>query len=144
MAYATLQDAIDLFGTDYVNTSVPLDEAGDPDTAKLTAALDGASTDIDSYLGALYTVPLTVVPAAVKRCCVEMAMYLASRGPGGGETESKRTRYEDQIKWLTLIAKRVVSIGIPTASTDGVSAQVPQVSIVSSPRLFTRCKMGGM
>lgn len=142
MAYAVIQDAIDLYGENYVLIAADRDLNGVADEAAMAKAFAHASSEIDSYVCTRYTVPLTTVPEIITRLCIDIALYQASSGPGGGLTDEKRTRYEDAIRWLKDVAKGVASLGVLDASGDsGVDA--PEVSY-GNGRLFTRTTMGGL
>lgn len=141
MSYATIQDAQDLYGETYVVTSVDRDEDGEPDLTSLTKALAQASSELDTYLGVRYTVPVSPAPTVLKRYCVDVALYQLSSSAAQGLTEEKRTRYEDAIRWLTKLAKGEVTLGLPDA--DGVEDD-PLPQITETTRLFTRTKLDGL
>ena len=139
MSYATLQDAIDLYGETYVLTSVDRDEDGASDTTAITDALTQASSFIDSYLGARYDVPIPApVPALLVKYEVDIAIYQLSADAGTG-TDEKRRRYEDAEKWLINVAKGVASLGLDDPTDE--QEHLPQTSYPNA-RLFTRSKMG--
>lgn len=139
MSYATIQNAKDLYGEEYVLQSVDRDSNGEPDTTSLTNAFAQASSEMDTYLGVRYSVPLSSpVPEIVKQFCVDIAIYKLSSHPGGGLTEEKRKRYEDAIKWLTNLAKGVVTLPLPGTSED--PQPLPETSY-DNLRVFTREKM---
>jgi phage gp36-like protein len=141
VSYATIQDANDLYGETYVLTSVDRDDDGEPDLNSLTKAFAQASSEMDTYLGVRYDVPVDPVPDVLKRYCVDIGLYQLSSGAGGGLTDEKRRRYEDAIKWLSKLAKADVSLGLPEGS--GVEDE-PLPRITESPRLFTRSKLDGL
>ena len=142
MSYATIQNAKDLYGDDYVLQSVDRDSNGDPDTTALTNAFAQASSEMDTYLGARVVVPLTApVPDIIVQLCIDIAIYKLSSHPGGGLTDEKRKRYEDAIKWLTNYAKGVVTLPLP--DTDEDPQPLPETSYPND-RLFTREKLGGL
>ncbi len=133
MPYATLQDAITLYGETYVFTSVDRDDDGAADEA-ITPALAQASSEMDSYIQARYTLPLPSTPDVLVRFCVDIAIYQVSEN-AGSLTEEKRKRYEDAIKWLTNLAKNVVQLPIPPPAVD---TSVNEAQITTQPRVMTR------
>lgn len=138
MAYADYEAAIDLYGQDYVLTSV--DRADGPDTAALDLALDRASSEMDGYLGVAYAVPVSPVPDIVKQYCVDIAIYRASAEPGA-VTEEKRKRYEDAIAWCKGVAAgKIVIIGADEPEVE--DQRVPQYA--TATRVFSRSKMSGL
>jgi phage gp36-like protein len=89
-------------------------------------AITDADADIDSYLGKVYSVPLSTTPAKVNQLSVTIALYkLHSRRAAvlGGVSEVIRTNYEDAIRFLEQAAAGKVTIGIdpppPKSSTTG-------------------------
>jgi phage gp36-like protein len=140
VSYATIQDANDMYGEDYVLTSVDRDSDGEPDTTALTKALSKASSEIDSYLGVRYNVPLTTVPEIIKGYTIDIAIYKCSSGPAAGLTEEKRQRYDDAIKWLINLSKGVTSLGLEETDADTEHRPV----IEAETRLFTRSKLRGL
>jgi len=75
MAYATAQELSDRVGSDALAAVSDRDGDAVIEDEAVTHALDDASADIDSYLAARYTLPLAAAPAAVKRVCIDIAMY---------------------------------------------------------------------
>lgn len=138
MAYASLADATDLYGQDYVLTSVDRDADGNADAAATTAALSQASSLIDSYLAAKYTVPISPVPDLLVKYTVDIAIYECC--PASTRTDEKRQRYEDALAWLKDVAKGIAVVAPPDAGDEAI--HLP--SAVSQPRLFTRPKMQGL
>lgn len=147
MPYATEADAITLYGEDYVIVASDRDDDGDVDGPSLDQALVSASSEIDTYLGVRYDLPIpsTAVDALqyLKRVAVDIAIYALS--PGAlSRTDEKRTRYEDAIKWLTNVSTaKAVLPGMP-GEGDGTIEGQPGAVLISEPRLFTRGKMRGI
>lgn len=140
MPYADLDDATDLYGEDYVLSSVDRDDDGNPDVEALRAALGQASSEMDSYLGVRFTVPIAPVPQLLVRYCVDIAIYQLAPD-AGSYTDEKRRRYEDAIRWLQAVAAGKAALPV-TPPTEDTQQPVPEM--VSSTRLFTRTKLGGV
>lgn len=138
MTYAAFQDAIDLYGQDYVLTAVDRDDDGTPDHTSFEDALEQASGEIDSYLRARYSLPLDPAPPQLKRYAVDIAVYQCSADPAMA-TDEKRRRYEDAIKWLEKVSMGKLSLGVEEPSPDSAT---PQLSY--SDRRFTRDSMRGL
>lgn len=138
MAYATLSDATDLYGEDYVLVAADKNDDGTPDTSVVTDALDNASSLMDSYIGVRYGVPLSSVPSIVVNYCIDIAVYMMS--PGMTRTKEKRQRYEDAMSWLKAIARGDAGLGI--ADDDPVNENLPSVS--AGTRQHTRTKLSGL
>lgn len=138
MPYATTKDAIDLYGTLYVLGSVSREAS--PNKVAFDKALADASSEMDTYLSRNYTVPISPVAPVLLRYCVDIAVYVSS-ADAGSVTEEKRKRYEDALRWLTLVAKGTVSVPGTTAPSASDGA-VPQIS--GPDRIFSRTKMDGL
>lgn len=138
MSYATTKDAIDLYGAQYALGSVARE--GSPNKASFEKALADASSEMDSYLSSAYDVPVSPVTPVISRYCIDIAIYIAS-ADAGSVTDEKRKRYEDAIRWLTLVAKGTAVI----AGTDGTAASAgTTVQIAGPARIFSRSKMDGL
>lgn len=135
MAYATSQEMIDRVGIDALTAVADRDGDGAVETEAITAALDDASADIDSYLAVRYPLPLAQTPAAVKRVCFDIAMYHLS---GNRTTEEVEKRYNNAIAWLRDVAKGVAGLGNEPAETASSGA-----SFTSSTKLMTRDELEG-
>lgn len=138
MSYAGQTEAVAQYGADFALTSVTRD--GDSDASALDRAGVAASSEMDSYLGVNYTVPLTTVPDIVVRFCVDMLIYLASMDAGTG-TDEKRKRYEDAIAWCKRISSGDAVLPV-TDTTSQTESALPEVS--GPDRLFSRSTMRGL
>lgn len=139
MAYATTQDAIDLYGEDYILTSVDRDEDGVADIPSFGDAITQGQSELDSYIGALYDLPLAAVPDVLVRFTVDTAVYISSM-TAGTLTEEKTKRYERAIAWAKLVSEGKVSLGLddePETKGGGVVES-------SGTRVMTRTKMAGI
>lgn len=79
-------------------TNAPADKA---------AAMIAISSFCDSYLGAVYTMPLLAWGDDLRRCAAHLAAYdlMVTRGYSPeGPDENLRDRYDDAIKWLSRLA----------------------------------------
>lgn len=142
MTYATKQDLIDRFGelelkqlTDRVNkppTTI--------DDTVVGRALSDASELADSYLGKLYTLPLSTVPPALVKNCADIARYYL-HGKAAQDTIIE-TAYSQALAWLKDVAKGLVTIpaeGIMPAPAGGGSIRAKP-----NDRVFTRDSLKGM
>lgn len=146
MVYATSSDAIDLYGEDYILTSVDRDFDGVADPTAINDALEQATSELDSYIGVRYDLPLAVVPAVLVRFCIDIAVYVAS--PNAAElTEEKEARYKAAIAWAKGVAKGSVSLGtvdVPASVTENNGLGSIQTNYAVSTRIFDRTKMSGI
>jgi len=138
LSYATTKDAIDLYGAEYVLGSVSRE--AQPNKAALDKALADASSEMDTYLSTNYTVPVSPVAPVLVRYCVDIAVYVAS-ADAGSVTEEKRKRYEDALRWLTLVARGTITV--PGTSTPSAT-QSASAEFSSATRIFSRRTMDGL
>lgn len=141
MAYATTKDAIDLYGALYALSAVTRDASANKNS--LDKALEDASSEIDSYLAVLYTVPVSPVTGIMQRFCIDIAIYVASSN-AGSVTEEKRKRYEDAIAWLRMVAAGKIEIPSTTPPEPSAGANNAMPEITGPCRIFSRAKMDGL
>ena len=97
--------------------------AADAALVKVNQALTDASGDVDSYLEAKHTLPLSSVPLKLEQVCCDIARYNLYDDHA---TEHISKRYDDAIKYLTKVSKGDISLGIdennasPTEESNAV------------------------
>lgn len=138
MTYATTQDIADRYGQGVLD-AIDRDGNGQADMGALDKALADASALIDSYLSQRYTLPLPAVPEALKRACVDVALYQVVR-EGTQAADDYRLRYEDAIAWLRDLAAGKAALDLPAPQ----QATGNQIRVVSADRRFTRESLKGM
>jgi phage gp36-like protein len=105
-----------------------------PDAANVIEAIAKADAEIDSYLGAVFAVPLSVAPARVKSLSEDISIYyLYMRRSTIPEVRQKA--YDDAIAFLKLVA--IGKASIPSTSVSASSG----VQIESSAPVFDRDNM---
>ncbi len=91
--------------------------------AVLEEFLAGASGLIDTYLGAKYITPVVTPTQPLKQACLDIARYNIDNVR---VREDVRQRYEDRIRWLEMIVKSQIQLGLPVlagAATLGGGVQ---------------------
>jgi phage gp36-like protein len=141
MTYADESDLTAYFGSEQLLIAADRDGDGTADTGVVSAAISAAEEEIDSYVGVRYTLPLDDVPGVLTRVCCDLAMYHMSID-SPSMTEQKETRYNNGIKWLTNLAKGIVTLGVTDETEDTKDTAV--LSTDAPSRVFTRTKMGGL
>ncbi len=140
MSYSTQQDAIELYGSDYVLTSVTRE--GVTETGAYAKAAAKAASEMDSYLGAQYTVPLATTPPIVMQFEIDIAIYRASSS-AGQVTDEKRKRFEDALAWLLRVSRGDVVLDVDgDGEADNEGGGSPEIS--GPTRIFSRSTMGGL
>jgi phage gp36-like protein len=138
-AYATQSDIVTLYGANALYVA-DHNRDGVADSAAVTRALTSASDEIDTYLAARYTLPLTEVPGFLRTLTVDIALYRLALS-ADVLSEEHRKRYEDALGHLKRIARgEAALVFTPVPPVDGqpdVSAAQPIVS-GGPAKLFTR------
>lgn len=136
MAYATKADIDQMYGPELL-TSMLADDIDQ--AAAVASALAKASTEIDTYLSARYSLPLKAEQPALEMPAINIAVYnLANRHTF--LTDTIRQRYEDAIALLKRIGdgKAGLGAGEPSVSTgDGGTAE-DGAAFFAPERIFTR------
>ena len=135
MAYATQQNCIDRYGQNAVIVATDRDLDGAIDTAVLTNALADADSTINGYVGGLPGFPFAPVPDIFETLAVDIALYKAA-APAGVATEEQRKRYDDALKFLSLVGQGKVRL----ATDDGqdIVSHHATAEISSDTRRFSR------
>jgi len=123
---------IDRFGEAAILALTDRDRSGAIDDQVLNQALADADAKIDSYLGAVVTLPLEAVPEVLIPVACDIARYQLF---GTKATEEARLRYKEALDWLKDVARGVASLGL-----DGEGEATPQADQVkfSAPdRVFS-------
>jgi len=131
-SYATKQNLIDRFGelellqlTDRTHTpQTTIDDAVVDD------ALNDVASQIDGYVGARYTLPISPVPARLTKVACDIARYYLF---GRAADEVVRQAYEDGVKWLVEVSKGIVQI---SSESVGVQPAIGGVQTSVPPSLF--------
>lgn len=140
MAYATHTDLQERYGAAAVILAMDKNGDGAVDATVEAQAIADATDLIDTYIGAKYDLPLTEVPSVLTRVCCELTMYFAS-ADAPSQTEENKERYRNAVRWLEMLAKGTVSLGL-----DAPPESIPLTVQTSYPntREFTRTKMDGI
>ncbi|MGE5509941.1 MAG: gp436 family protein [Bacteroidota bacterium] len=112
MAYATREDIEKVYSVELLDIIADLDASGTPSDEAVTAALAEVSSEIDTYVGVLYPVPVSPAPPILTLLARDMAVYRLSL-QAGKRTLEMRQRYEDAIKLLERIAGGKASLPLP-------------------------------
>lgn len=121
MAYATTDDI--KHGFDPVFLAQLADDAAGvmEDATIMSAILDEASSEIDSYLSPRFDVPLATVPTMIRRACINLALYYLHVRRGWTITENFEKIREHTIEYLNKL--RVGDADIPSGNfSDAVTS----------------------
>ena len=140
MAYCTQDDILDQLDEAVLIQLTDDDGAGEVDDDKVTRAIADADSEIDSYCGTRYSVPFSTVPAVIRKCSVDIAIYnLYARRRGA--PEDRKERYKNSVDFLKEVSKGNASLGEDDPDATPANKESPDIS--SNTRIFTRDKMQG-
>ena len=130
-----------IIGDEYIEDE---DEKKEKATSIAAQAITDACAEIDGYLAKRYNVPLTNVPAVIKKFTKDIAAYNMISRMGIDESDREKTfltRYNAAISYLINVAKGVIELGISENSTE--KAANVGFALKASKRLFSRNTMSG-
>lgn len=139
MDYALQSDMITRYGEQPL---VELTDRNEPsegviNTAVLQAALDDASSVIDTYIKRRYQLPLQTLPPALRQCCEAMAWFSLHRGR---YTTEDRDAYDDAIKFMKDVSNGIALLEVAGAEPPSAAAQAVEQN---SDRTFNKHKLKG-
>jgi phage gp36-like protein len=117
--------------------------AGSVHPGRVKEAIAQADADIDSYLSAKYTVPLSPAPAVVRKLSVDIAVYNLYSRRLEKIPETRSERYKNAVRMLEGIAKGTIAIGAATAPTAASDAGGPEATRAADERTFTKTTLEG-
>lgn len=133
MSYATKQNMIDRFAEAELIQLTDRDNTGVIDDSVLDQALVDADARIDGYLQGRYQLPLSAVPPSLVRYACDLARYfLYDDHP----TESVQKKYDDAARFLELVSKGQIDLGVSNQGAAPTPAAGAQMS--SDGRVFGR------
>ena len=135
--YASQADLAARLGAD-VMLALADDGTGHVDAARVTRALTDAQAEVDSYVMARHTVPLSPVPPIIAKVTLDLATYqlFMWRGFDKDKDAEVQVARDQAVDWLRRLSQGEVSIGQAEPAKDF------GVSVGSEPRLFSRSKLG--
>jgi phage gp36-like protein len=145
MAYCTLEDLKKALPEAALEELTDDEGAGSIQDARVTEAIAQADALIDTYLGGRYAVPLSSVPAVVRQCSVDIALYYLYKRTVEGFAESitepntRRTAYKDALRILEDI--RSGKMGLPVAGADDSGFAI---GVVKTSHFTESTNLGGL
>lgn len=151
MAYCEAGDVMDMLKEDAMNPIIGDRYIEDPEKRRemleplAREAIGDADAEIDGYLMKRYPVPMSPVPAVIRKYSKDIAVYNLVSRTGINESERENnylTRYKNAISFLSKVAKGEADI--VKEGTDLSMAAATGFQLSSSPRLFSRKSMRGL
>jgi phage gp36-like protein len=143
VSYASVQDMVNRYpNRDLVQLTNEDPAATSVNQTPITLALADASSEIDGYIEARFTLPLTDPPPVLNRLATDIAMYRLQTLRPLHDLQDARRRYEDAVAVLEKVAAGELTLGI---AVDGKEPQVAgAVETVQGPvRIFDRDRLKG-
>lgn len=143
MAYCTQDDILNRIDeTDLVRLTDD-DNAGSVDADIVTRAIEDADEEINAYVGARHTVPLSPVPSLIRKLSTEIAIHNLYRRRPAGPPEHIEKGYTAAVRLLELIAKGQASLGAQDPEGSPPTSDAPQMASTNPDRVFSRNKLRG-
>jgi len=142
MAYCTKTDIEKMIPATDVTALTDDEGTGAQVAARVSEAIAQADSEIDGYCGVRYSVPFSPVPAVIKKFSVDIAVYNLYSRRQEEIPETRSERYKNAIKFLEMLAKGTISLGIepePTATSNSYA----ETNKTTNDRIFTRDKLKG-
>ncbi len=144
MSYATQADIAELYGEELLYQLADRDRDQQLDVAAIATALATADGQINTYLSVRYTPSQIAASADVKRLAIDIAVYRLAQ-QADAYTKEIRTRYEDAIAQLKLMASGAIGLGLPEDQPQAASdVRDGDVLVNNNERLFTRRSTRGL
>lgn len=123
--YCTRTDLENRFGTDTIADL----EYGKP--SAVDEAIADASSQIDTYIGARYSLPLATVPSALRQVARDLVRYQLDVSPN----EVVRARRDDAINYLLALSQGKATLGV---SQSAEPESLDTAEIQSHGSVFSR------
>lgn len=125
-----------------INAGDYIDEEGASQTLDvLGQIIEDADSMCDSYLGARYIVPITTVPAALRRTSCAIAIYYLHLRRSWTVTPEIKSAFDDAIKWLKDVRSGVGEISTAAAPIAQPAGKTSSFS--GDTRIFTTSTLEG-
>jgi len=133
MPYCTETDLLTMITSDTLIQLTDDENTGEVVSEIIDSAIEAADSEIDLYLQAIYSAPLSTVPAIIKFISVNFTIYnLYGRRSDMSIPETRKSKYDSGIDILKKIQDGSIAIQGATATTEGG----PKNSASLSDRIF--------
>ncbi len=113
---------------------------GEVATARVEQAISDADEEINGYLGARMSVPVSPVPESLRRLCVDLAVYnLYSRREK--VPEHRIERYRCAVRFLEQVALGRISLGQGDPEGTPLDPECPETAGGNPLRAFARSNL---
>ncbi len=142
--FATVADAEELYGSDYVAAVCDRNADGDLDATSFDRHLSNASAKIEGFLIGRVGVP-DPVPALFVQYCIDIAIYTAASRPPT-LTDVMRERHKEAIEYFQAVAANKIkfSTAINKPHSPQIMTRQTVQSVAGSNRTFSRKSTRGI
>jgi phage gp36-like protein len=147
--YSTFDDIKKLIPEETIIQLTDDENLGSVNQSRIDEAIAQADSEIDSYCGGRYTVPLggtapgEIVPDIVKKISVDIAIYNLYSRRVEVIPETRAERYKNAVRQLEGIAKGTVSIGEAAAPPATTAEGGVEGNRTDEDRIFTKETLNG-
>ena len=142
--YATQTDITNLYGEELLYVLADRDRDQVLDTAAINAAIEFGAAQVRTYLSKRYSDAQLAASQDVKRLVVEIAVFRLAL-QADALTVEIRTRYEEALRQMELMARGTIGIGVPEEMPQAASdLRDGDILVFANERAFTRDKMRGL
>jgi phage gp36-like protein len=135
MAYSTKDDILEQLSEAELIRLTDDEGEGAVGEAVVARAVADADAEVDAYLGERYSLPLSPVPALVRKLSVDIALYnLYSRRLAA--PEARQQRYQEAKALLREAAAGAVRLG-EGGPAEEAAQDMPEANTSASERTFT-------
>jgi phage gp36-like protein len=129
VSYCTKQNLIDRFGEGELIQLTDRTGAGVINDTVLNQAIGDADGEINGYLAGRYTLPLASVPPVLTQKACDIARFFLY---DEAVLDIVKTRYDNAIAWLKLVANGTVSLGLDGTGEEVITSGSPEMQSAGS------------
>jgi phage gp36-like protein len=143
VAYSTLADIKNQLDEAVLVQLTDDEGLGIVDEDRVTRAIADADEEIDGYVGARHALPLSTVPAILRKISVDLAVYNLYTRRSIAVPEIRSERYKSCIRFLEQVGKGAISLGSEDPGGSPPGSKAPEFSTDNPDRVFDREKLEG-
>ena len=141
MAYSTIDDIRKLLPEQELIALTDDESLGTVEQGRVTEAIAQADAEIDSYCAVRYSVPVTPVPAMLRKLSVDIAVYSLYSRTVQSAPEVRAERYRAAVRQLEGISKGTLTLGVQEAEESASTGA--ETNKTTDAALFRRDRMEG-
>jgi len=143
MPYSIIDDIISLLPEAEIIRLTDDEGLGVVGAARVSAAIARADSEIDSYCGGRYAVPVIPVPDLLKKLSADIAAYNLYSRSVMVMPDVWGQRYRNAIRQLEGISRGIVSLGVPGPPASSGRVSGAETNKTVDGNVFSRNEMEG-